>query len=294
MKKKTILVIEGEEASGAAITRILREHGLRLTTLSASHRSPGTDENAHEIMDLVVVSRKEAALRKLIWHHLTNLARNLLGPITTWSDIAGNVDLISLYGLQEFVPLMKQAVEQLYKALVALHTMDGVGEAMPCNLLEAIRQAENSYKASLLDSNISLTVDVAGHSEVNLPAYLVSLVVATVIDNAQDAILAAEGRAGREIRIESRECNGEIICHIANSGAIDEKDVPHLFKQRYSTKPHGQGVGLLLAVECLAIYNAELALISAGPPETVFSLKLEKAPILPEKLPAALNKGEQT
>jgi signal transduction histidine kinase len=278
MTNKSILIIEDDHVSGAAIAKILSDSGLQITgpdPASSPDLLSQASENLQDVIEIVAISKREISAKKLLFHHLTNMAKNLLGPLSTLNSLALSGVLVGDNGLKELIPLMKESCEELHKSLYALSTMEGTLRLANCNLLEAVRQSESYYKASLLDSDIRLSINVAESLDVNLPSYLVSLVIANVIDNAKDAILEAEGKAGREIRISGYAENGSIICQVANSGAIDGKDIPHIFKAKYSTKKYSGGLGLPLAAECLAIYNADLTLLDAGPPETIFSFRFE-------------------
>ncbi len=278
MAKNTILIISEDVGSTTSVVEALNAKGFQVSSLETSRLPPQTVEALEGGAQILVVSPKEISVRKLILHHLTNVSRSLLGPVSTVNDIIKG-DRPGLHqDLKELTSLMKEAAEQLHKDLAGITGLEEIWGRETCNLLDAVRQAEKSYRASLADSDIQLTIKVDERVRVAAPEYLVSLALANTIDNARDAILEAGGRAGRDVRIESDVEACTVVCRVINSGAIDAGLVPHIFEKRYSTKKHGRGIGLQLVAECLVEYNAELTLTTPGPPETVFSFRLERAP----------------
>jgi signal transduction histidine kinase len=270
------LIIGDSGASATTVIQALRAHGFRATSLEASSLPQRTAKVLEADAQILVVSPKEINVRKLILHHLTNVSRSLLAPVTTVDDIVRSGQSVSCQFLRELTPLMKEAAEQLHKDLAGITGLEAINVPEVCNLLDAIRQAERCYGAALVDSDIRLTIKVDELLRVAAPAYLVSLAVSNTIDNARDAILEADGKAGRELRIETEIEADDIVCRVINSGAMDAESIQHILNKRYSTKRHGRGMGLQLVAECLAEYNAELTLTSPGPPETIFSFRFKR------------------
>lgn len=274
---KIILILESDRKSYASLANILSDNGFQITSFDSAKLSSEETKIFQESVEMIAAYLREIAVKELLLHYLTNLTGSILAPLSTLNDLVQSNGSGVNNELKELIPLTKEAAEQLHKSLLVIPSIETAGGAETCTLLDAIRQSEKAYKAALLDSGILLTFNVAEDSEVNVPIYIVSLAISNIIDNAKDAILEAKGKAGREIRIESYEENGVIICHIANSGAIDDKHVPYIFRKKYTTKGPGRGMGLPLILKCLEPYGAELTLTATGPPETIFSFKFRKS-----------------
>jgi signal transduction histidine kinase len=278
MTKNTILIIGDNGTSTASIAQVLSDNGFQVSSLEASRLPMQAVEALAGGAEVIVVPPKELKVRKLILHHLTNISRNLLGPITTVEESVRSDAPGLRQVLTELTPLMKEAAEQLNKDLMGVTGLEEIYGPESCNLIDAICQAQKAYGASLAHSGIRLTVKVDEALSIAAPAYLISLAVSNTIDNAIDAILETQGGVERELRIESDVEAGTVVCHIINSGVIDVEHVQHIFRKRYSTKKHGRGMGLQLVAECLAEYSASLTLTSPGPPETIFSFRFQRAP----------------
>jgi signal transduction histidine kinase len=276
LTKNTILIIGDDGASTSLAAQALISHGFQVASLEALRLPARTVEALEGDSEILVISPQEINVRKLILHHLTNASWSLLGPVTTVDESVrtGQPDLLRILG--ELAPLMKEAAEQLHRDLERITGFEELPGPGVCNLLDAVRQAEKSYRAALADSDIRLTIKVNERVWVAAPAYLISLAISNTIDNAKDAMLEAAGHTSRELRIESDVDDDAVICHVINPGAMDAERVQHIFNGRYSTKRRGRGMGLQLVAECLAEYDAELTLTSPGPPETIFSFRFKR------------------
>lgn len=122
---------------------------------------------------------------------------------------------------------------------------------------EMLLSTQTMFKAELERRNILLNVEVAaGLPRVSLDRNQMDQVLINVIKNAIEAI----GRDGT-IQIVAGGCAGVVELSIFDTGTgLSEAARGHLFTPFYTTKPHGQGLGLTLVREILTQHGFDYSL----------------------------------
>lgn len=99
-----------------------------------------------------------------------------------------------------------------------------------------------------------------------------SQVLLNLAINAMDALL---GRPAPELVIASRRSGAHVVLTVADNGAgIPAEQLCRLFRPFHSTKPHGTGLGLVIAQKLLAHMGGRIALESEAGTGTVVTLTL--------------------
>jgi signal transduction histidine kinase len=99
-------------------------------------------------------------------------------------------------------------------------------------------------------------------------------IIDNLINNAVDAM---DSSARKQLRIETRVDQQEVVVAIADTGqGIPAKDLPNIFSPDFTTKPIGKGTGLGLAsVKCLlAANNGDIEVRSREGQGTIATIRL--------------------
>jgi len=110
----------------------------------------------------------------------------------------------------------------------------------------------------------SLSIDVERSAPLRLDPILMQQVVINIVKNAAES--AADGGHVAVV------ADGSELTVTDDGPGITAETEEHLFSALYTTKPDGQGLGLMLVGEILSRHHADYSLRTTAPATTVFSI----------------------
>lgn len=122
-------------------------------------------------------------------------------------------------------------------------------------LNEVVTSGKRFMETICRNREIEIEMELAGNSPVvMLDNTLFEQVLVNIIKNAAESI----GKSGRII---IRTSHNPVCLEIADTGkGIDKETEAKLFSPFFSTKPHGQGIGLIFIREVLQMHNCSFSL----------------------------------
>lgn len=144
-------------------------------------------------------------------------------------------------------------------------------------LSDIVNEVIDSERLSIGDHDVSLSEDIPAALTVRADAEQLYRVVANLVRNARQAIIAA-GKPG-EINVSALEDDQNWTIRVADTGpGLPPKAQEFLFTPfQGGASKGGTGLGLSIAAELVRGHGGELTLESTGPDGTVFSICLPKA-----------------
>ena len=144
-------------------------------------------------------------------------------------------------------------------------------------LSDIVNEVIDSERLSIGDHDVSLSEDIPAALTVRADAEQLYRVVANLVRNARQAIIAA-GKPG-EINVSAQEDDQNWTIRVADTGpGLPPKAQEFLFTPfQGGASKGGTGLGLSIAAELVRGHGGELTLESTGPDGTVFSIYLPKA-----------------
>ena len=110
-----------------------------------------------------------------------------------------------------------------------------------------LQNVQAMFAVELRNRNIAWQFDDGGVGKVSLDTHLFEQALINIVKNAIEAI-----EQGGVLTVTLRQGDDGIELSIRDSaGRLDQADRQKLFKPFYSTKRHGQGIGLMLVREIL-------------------------------------------
>ncbi len=130
---------------------------------------------------------------------------------------------------------------------------------------EFLTPIENFLIGMAREKGVELAVtrlEGEGYRKVAIDAELMEQVMINVVKNAIESILSCGDTAGRGIEV-TLKAPSEIV--VADHGAgISEKAAESIFTPFFSTKPSGQGLGLMFVAEILSRHKATFSLATSA------------------------------
>ncbi|MBS1812548.1 MAG: GHKL domain-containing protein [Acidobacteria bacterium] len=139
----------------------------------------------------------------------------------------------------------------------------------PCNLQQMLADLAHLYKAEAAQRQIEIVWDVQSPlSEIDADRVQMEQVFLNLLKNALEAI----DERGR-ITLRTGKQNGREFVMIEDTGCGLSPEVrEHLFTPFFSTKEHGQGIGLTMVQEILDAHHFDFALESEPEQPTRFTI----------------------
>jgi signal transduction histidine kinase len=143
-------------------------------------------------------------------------------------------------------------------------------------LARLVNDIVDSERMAAGDHDISFAEDVASAMSVRADSEQLHRVIANLVRNARQAIVAS-GRPG-EIAIRATETEGEWDIVVADTGpGLPPKAREHLFQPfQGGVRKDGFGLGLAIASELIRGHGGRLDLLWTGPEGTAFAIRLPK------------------
>lgn len=157
----------------------------------------------------------------------------------------------------------------------------------PCSLHAVVREAVETVRAEAEPKGVRIGADLAaGEDRVRGDSQQLKGALLNVLLNAVEAM--PQGgflRIATEV-LERNDGTDAIVVRVADSGpGISAAERDRLFRPFHTTKPHGTGLGLAMALRTAQEHGGTLSLeaSSGGPGGAVFRLEL---PLAAERVPA--------
>ncbi len=165
-----------------------------------------------------------------------------------------------------------KSLKIISNSLTDLKSLDNL-KIQKSDLRELLFQALEMSKVYVHDKCVKFNLDAAGDciAEIDENKFLACIV--NLIKNAIESIDTAG-----EIKIELIKENNTARIRVSNNGKmIPEDKQSEIFKDGFTTKKTGSGLGLYICKNNLAQQNADLKLLQSTPDVTVFEIKIPLA-----------------
>ena len=165
-----------------------------------------------------------------------------------------------------------KSLKIISNSLTDLKSLDNL-KIQKSDLRELLFQALEMSKVYVHDKCVKFNLDAAGDciAEIDENKFLACIV--NLIKNAIESIDTAG-----EIKIELIKENNTARIRVSNNGEmIPEDKQSEIFKDGFTTKKTGSGLGLYICKNNLAQQNADLKLLQSTPDVTVFEIKIPLA-----------------
>ncbi|MDY6983372.1 MAG: HAMP domain-containing sensor histidine kinase, partial [Pseudomonadota bacterium] len=129
-------------------------------------------------------------------------------------------------------------------------------DCQPVNLRLLLDNVRAMFAVDLKHRNIAWQLDCDDVPSVNIDTHLFEQLLINVVKNALEAI-----EKNGEVTVRLKHEAGSIVLSVEDSaGTLGQADRDKLFKPFYSTKRHGQGIGLMLVREILRQHGLRYSL----------------------------------
>ncbi len=165
-----------------------------------------------------------------------------------------------------------KSLKIISNSLTDLKSLDNL-KIQKSDLRELLFQALEMSKVYVHDKCVKFNLDAAGDciAEIDENKFLACIV--NLIKNAIESIDTAG-----EIKIELIKENNTARIRVSNNGKmIPEDKQSEIFKDGFTTKKTGSGLGLYICKNNLAQQNADLKLLQSTPDLTIFEIKIPLA-----------------
>src|SRR6266516_3097231 len=242
------------------------------------------------LQEQLIQSEKMSAIGQLI----AGVAHDLNNPL---ASVVGFADFLSEAGevpasLAEPLQVIRQEAERAASIVRNLLTFarKQEGKRRP----QAIRPLLEATLALLRNQLMSLKVDAElavepGIPDIEMNSNELTQVFVNLVNNAAQAIAAADRPGGGRIRVSARPWLDGVAVSVADDGqGIHEELVPRVFEPFFTTKPEGQGTGLGLSI-CQGIVKEHGGRITLDPGPGVgatFTVELPRGSRAPRLTPS--------
>lgn len=192
---------------------------------------------------------------RMIAHEVNNSVAGVTSTLDSLNDIIGTYD-----GSDELCHLIQICSDRCYGMNHFIRRLADIVR-IPEPQLQTVRLSHQVEACRLLMENVCRQRQIRLHQifdpedpEVRLDAILFEQVLVNIVKNAAESI-------GRDGDIVIRTFSHPVTLEIADNGAgISKTDEDKLFTPFFSTKPDGQGIGLILIREILTKHHCAFSL----------------------------------
>lgn len=221
------------------------------------------------LTDEVMKAEKKAYEKviRMIAHEVNNTTAGITSALDTVGQTLAEED-----GLEELGDIMKVCSERCYSMSRFITRFADVVKIpdphlVPVDLGETVLSCIRFMENSCRERNIKLTLEKDGEvSVVQLDPILFEQVLVNILKNSAESI----GQEGGEIRI--RLASPGILEIIDNGAGIPKEVEAKLFTPFFSTKPNGQGIGLIFIREVLLKHGCTFSLRTGADGYTRFTI----------------------
>lgn len=201
-----------------------------------------------------VMKAEKAAYEKVIRMIAHEVNNNVAGIVSTLDLIQTEVPEGTA---QEALEASRERTQKMAEFVTRFANVVKVPEPQLtlCDLSEEVETCHSFLEGLCQTHHIRLTLDLTDEAiPVHLDTTLFQQVLVNIVKNAIESI-SNEG----EIRIETQP---KTLIIIDNGKGISPKVAQHIFTPFYSTKPQGQGLGLLLIRDILTKHGCTFTLLT--------------------------------
>ncbi len=190
---------------------------------------------------------------RMIAHEVNNTTAGITSTLESVVQVLAEVD-----GMEELADVMKVSSDRCYSMSRFITRFADVVKIpephlLPVKLQEIALSCMRFMEGVCMERSIKLTVDPGKEAIVRMDAVLFEQVLVNIIKNAAESI----GQEGEiHIKITSPDC-----IEVADNGkGISKETEAKMFTPFFSTKPNGQGIGLIFIREVLMKHGCSFSL----------------------------------
>lgn len=202
-----------------------------------------------------VMKAEKAAYEKVIRMIAHEVNNNVAGIVSTLDLIQADLQSDTA---QEALDASRERTQKMAEFVTRFANVVKVPEPQLtlCDLSEEVETCHSFLEGLCQTHQIQLTLELTDEATpVHLDTTLFQQVLVNIVKNAIESI-SGEG----EIRIETQP---KTLIITDNGRGISPEVAPHLFTPFYSTKPQGQGLGLLLIRDILTKHGCTFTLLTS-------------------------------
>jgi len=142
-----------------------------------------------------------------------------------------------------------------YRSLAGLKS----AQTHSCNVNNLLSRILVLYQGEMAQRLIKHEVDVANSIDFELDEKLVEQILINLVKNSMEAINHDDGK----ILIKVHRDNGHLIFQISDNGkGIPKEELDKVCVPFYTTRPHGNGIGLALSRQVMRLHGGQLKIYS--------------------------------
>jgi nitrogen fixation/metabolism regulation signal transduction histidine kinase len=203
-----------------------------------------------------VMKAEKAAYEKVIRMIAHEVNNNVAGIVSTLDLIQADLQSDTA---QEALDASRERTQKMAEFVTRFANVVKVPEPQLtlCDLSEEVEACHSFLEGLCQTHHIHLTLELTDETmPVHLDTTLFQQVLVNIVKNAVESILPQEGF----IKIETQP---KTLIITDNGRGISPEVAPHLFTPFYSTKPQGQGLGLLLIRDILTKHGCTFTLLTS-------------------------------
>ena len=204
-----------------------------------------------------VMKAEKKAYEKVI-RMIAHEVNNTTAGITSTLDTVGQA-LSESEGIEDICEVMQVCTERCFSMSRFITRFADVVKIpepnlAPVNLNDLVFSCKRFMEGMCTDWNIAITLDIDEElGDVNLDIALFEQVLVNIIKNAAESI-------GKDGKIQIRTSSPASIEIVDNGEGITKETEAKLFSPFFSTKPNGQGIGLVFIREVLMRHGCSFSL----------------------------------
>ena len=204
-----------------------------------------------------VMKAEKKAYEKVI-RMIAHEVNNTTAGITSTLDTVGQA-LSESEGMEDICEVMQVCTERCFSMSRFITRFADVVKIpepnlAPVNLNDLVFSCKRFMEGMCTDWNIAITLDIDEElGDVNLDIALFEQVLVNIIKNAAESI-------GKDGKIQIRTSSPASIEIVDNGEGITKETEAKLFSPFFSTKPNGQGIGLVFIREVLMRHGCSFSL----------------------------------
>ena len=166
-----------------------------------------------------------------------------------------------------------QRMELILGDLLALARLEarGLDRQGPVDPQEVIRDAAEALAVRAAERGVKVELTAAAASPLRGDRIWLSRAIGNLLSNAIE-----HSEPGGTVRVVSEQVDGAFGLRIENQGEVPATVRERLFERFVTRRPEGTGLGLAIARSVAEAHGGSVALVEAGPPRVVLSLKLPR------------------
>lgn len=273
--------IDSPLASELALIPLYQSQTIRLNdaNIYKCTHSSFVDSGFHHSFYLVEILTKEVfkaekkayeKVIRMIAHEVNNTTAGITSTLDTLEDTFRDMD-----NMEDICEVLRVSIERCYSMSGFITKFaDVVRIPEPQMRLQSLNVVVNSCKRFMemvcRNRNIAIVMELSDVAPVvNLDSTLFEQVLVNIIKNAAESI-------GHDGKIHIRTSHNPVCLEISDTGkGIDKETEAKLFTPFFSTKPNGQGIGLIFIREVLLKQNCTFSLRTYADGLTRFRIVFE-------------------